>query len=68
MLAPETDAEGAAMLAARIRDRLGRVQFAGDTVGATVGWAVYPDDGETAAELLARADEQLMTGKLAPSP
>ena len=31
------------MLAARIRDRLSRVQFAGDTIGATIGWAVYPD-------------------------
>jgi diguanylate cyclase (GGDEF)-like protein len=68
VLAPETDAEGAAMLAARIRDRLSRVQFAGDTIGATVGWSVYPDDGHTAAELLARADEVLMTGKLAPGP
>ncbi len=68
VLAPETDAEGAAMLAARIQDRLSRVQFAGDTIGATVGWSVYPADGRTAAELLARADEVLMTGKLAPAP
>lgn len=68
VLAPETDAEGATMLAARIRDRLSRVQFAGDTIGATVGWSVYPADGRTAAELLARADELLMTGKLAPVP
>ncbi len=68
VLAPETDAEGAEMLAARIRDRLSRVQFAGDTIGATVGWSVYPADGRTAAELLERADEQLMTGKLAPAP
>jgi len=68
VLAPETDAEGAAMLAARIRDRLSRVQFAGDTIGATVGWAIYPADGGTAAELLERADELLMSGKLAPAP
>ena len=66
VLAPETDAAGAAMLAARIRDRLSRVQFAGDCVGATVGWSIYPADGCTASELLARADELLMTGKLAP--
>jgi diguanylate cyclase (GGDEF)-like protein len=68
VLAPDTDAEGAAMLAARIRDRLSRVQFAGDAIGATVGWSVYPADGRSAAELLARADEVLMTGKLAPAP
>ena len=68
VVAPKTDSDGAAMLAARIRDRLSRVQFAGDSVGATVGWAIYPADGETAAALLARADEQLMTRKLAPSP
>ena len=67
VLAPQTDSDGAAMLAARIRDRLSRVQFAGDCVGATVGWAVFPDDGETAAALLGRADEQLMTRKLAPT-
>jgi diguanylate cyclase (GGDEF)-like protein len=66
VLAPSTDAEGAAMLAARVRDRLSRVQFAGDSVGATIGWSVYPDDGATANELLARADESLMTGKLRP--
>ncbi|HET9102584.1 MAG TPA: EAL domain-containing protein [Solirubrobacteraceae bacterium] len=68
VLAPRTDSDGAAMLAARIRDRLSRVQFAGDSVGATVGWAVFPADGDTAAALLARADEQLMTRKLAPTP
>ena len=45
VLAPDTDAEGAAMLAARIRDRLSRIQFAGDTIGATIGFAVYPADG-----------------------
>ena len=33
VLAPSTDAEGAAMLAARVRDRLSRVQFAGNSVG-----------------------------------
>jgi diguanylate cyclase (GGDEF)-like protein len=67
VLAPDTDAEGAAMLATRIRDRLIRVQFAGDSIGATVGWAVFPADGETVAELLARADEQLRNGKLEPA-
>jgi diguanylate cyclase (GGDEF)-like protein len=66
ILASHTDADGAAMLAARVRERLGRIQFAGDCIGATIGWAVYPADGATATELLARADEQMMTAKLSP--
>jgi diguanylate cyclase (GGDEF)-like protein len=64
ILVPSTDREGAAMLAARISDRLGRVQFAGDTVSATIGLAVYPRDGVTTQALLARADGQLLGGKL----
>jgi diguanylate cyclase (GGDEF)-like protein len=66
VLAPDTDAEGVAMLAARIRDRLGRVQFAGDSIGATVGSAVFPGEGRTPGELLAHADEKLMANKLHP--
>jgi diguanylate cyclase (GGDEF)-like protein len=66
VLAPNTDAEGAAMLASRIQDRLSRIQFAGDTIGATIGFAVYPAEGVTANDLLARADEALMDGKLRP--
>jgi diguanylate cyclase (GGDEF)-like protein len=64
ILAPSTDREGAAMLAARISDRLARVQFAGDTVSATIGLAVYPRDGVTTQALLARADGQLLGAKL----
>jgi diguanylate cyclase (GGDEF)-like protein len=66
VLSPDTDAEGAAMLAARIRDRLSRVQFAGDSIGATVGCAVFPDHGRTPGELLTHADEELMANKLHP--
>jgi diguanylate cyclase (GGDEF)-like protein len=67
ILAPDTDAAGAAMLASRIRDRLGLVQFAGDSIGATIGWAIYPTDGCSPGELLTHADEDLMIGKLRPS-
>jgi diguanylate cyclase (GGDEF)-like protein len=63
VLAPGTDDEGAAMLTTRLCDRLNRVQFAGDTVGATIGWAVYPSDGLTAAALLANADARLLAAK-----
>ncbi|HEX8976681.1 MAG TPA: EAL domain-containing protein [Solirubrobacteraceae bacterium] len=68
VLAPNTDAEGAAMLAARIRNRLSRVQFAGDSIGATVGFAIFPDHGRTPGELLTHADEELMANKLHPQP
>jgi diguanylate cyclase (GGDEF)-like protein len=67
VLAPGTDAEGAAMLAARVHERVKLVQFAGDSVDATIGWAVYPRDGVTPEALLARADEALMSGKLVPA-
>ena len=66
VLAPGTDAEGAAMLAARIRDRLRLVQFAGDNVDATIGWALYPADGATAQTLLAHADGRLLQAKHSP--
>lgn len=42
VLAPDTDADGAAMLAERLRQRLRRLQFAGEPIDATIGWAVYP--------------------------
>lgn len=56
------------MLAARIRNRLSRVQFAGDSIGATVGFAIFPDHGRTPGELLTHADEELMANKLHPQP
>jgi diguanylate cyclase (GGDEF)-like protein len=63
VLAPQTDAEGAAMLAGRLRQRLRRLQFAGDAIDATIGWAVYPADGQTPQALLAHADSRLLGGK-----
>jgi diguanylate cyclase (GGDEF)-like protein len=67
VLAPGTDDEGAEMLATRLRDRLSRVQFAGDTVGATIGWAIYPSDGLTSQALLAHADARLLAAKRSPA-
>jgi diguanylate cyclase (GGDEF)-like protein len=63
VLAPGTDAEGAAMLAGRLRQRLRRLQFAGDAIDATIGWAVFPADGDTPQALLAQADARLLGGK-----
>jgi diguanylate cyclase (GGDEF)-like protein len=76
VLAPETDGEGATMLAARIRERVGHEQFAGQQVGATIGVAVFPDDGDSSQHLLADADSRLIARKeraraaatVAPSP
>jgi diguanylate cyclase (GGDEF)-like protein len=68
VLAPETDYEGARILAGRIRDRLSRVQLAGGMIGATVGFSIYPDDGGSAQLLLARADSRLLSEKARARP
>jgi hypothetical protein len=51
------------MLAARVRERLSRLQFAGAPISATVGITVYPADGATAHALLAHADGRLLGGR-----
>ncbi len=66
VLAPDTDADGAAMLAGRLRQRLRRLQFAGEAVDATIGWAVYPSDGDSPQALLAHADSRLLGAKRSP--
>ena len=63
VLAPETNLGEAERLAARIRERVGAVRFAGETLGATIGIAVYPGDGGSAQVLLARADGRLIADK-----
>jgi diguanylate cyclase (GGDEF)-like protein len=63
VLAPDTGPEGATMLAGRLRQRLRRLQFAGDAIDATIGWAVYPTDGDTPQALLAHADSRLLGAK-----
>ena len=66
VLSPDTDAEGAAMLAGRLRQRLRRLQFAGEAVDATIGWAVFPADGHSPQTLLAHADSRLLGAKRSP--
>jgi diguanylate cyclase (GGDEF)-like protein len=56
ILAPETDAEHAQGLAARIREALAGVSGVEVPVSASIGAAVFPADGATAEELLATAD------------
>lgn len=54
---PNTDTEGAIRTAKRIVARL--------HVGASIGIAVFPDDGATAEELLAHADQAMYRAKRA---
>jgi len=64
VLAPETDAEGAALLAARIERALARIEVADQRpVRASIGVAVYPGDGATPDDLLERADAILRATK-----
>lgn len=63
VLAPETDRIGAEALARRIRERIAEVKIADARIGATIGSAVYAEDGGSAQTLLARADAQLIADK-----
>jgi diguanylate cyclase (GGDEF)-like protein len=63
LLAPETDREGARVLAARVADAIARSPNVRRRVTASVGWAVFPEDGTSARDLLLRADLSLMQRK-----
>ena len=56
VLAPETTRVEAAALADRVREALRGLVAVGRPLTASIGIAVYPDDGETPEALLARAD------------
>ena len=64
VFAPETGTDGAALLARRIERALARIETIDHhRVEASIGIAVYPDDGQTADELLAQADTSLQRAK-----
>jgi diguanylate cyclase (GGDEF)-like protein len=63
VLAPETDDGGTAQLAHRVKQAVGDVSAGVDSVGASVGVAVFPQDGRTAAELMHAADQRLLDVK-----
>jgi diguanylate cyclase (GGDEF)-like protein len=63
VLAPETDAAGTDRLTARVLGAVGRVTAGIDTLGASLGAAIFPEDGMTSAALLAAADRRLMEVK-----
>ena len=56
VLSPETDNEEAAILAQRLEAALATIDRNGGALTASIGWAVYPYDGDTPEALLARAD------------
>ena len=63
VLAPETDARGTGRLAAKVSQAVRDVSVGMETVGGSVGVALFPADGRTAAELMHAADERLLEAK-----
>ena len=66
VIVEETDAEEAAEVAGRIRDRVAQRGFGSDErlpLGGATGIAIYPDDGPSAEQLLGCADDDLFTAK-----
>jgi diguanylate cyclase (GGDEF)-like protein len=55
---PETTAKSAEQIATRIRDRVAKDEEV-PPISASVGIAVFPEDGETIETLLSRADRSL---------
>jgi diguanylate cyclase (GGDEF)-like protein len=65
VLGPETDRAGGEHLADRVRDAVRRVTTGLDTLSASVGVAVYPDDGVSARDVLDTADAAQISAKRA---
>jgi diguanylate cyclase (GGDEF)-like protein len=63
VLAPETDERGTARLAAKVSQAVRDVSVGVETVAGSVGVALYPVDGTTAAGLMHAADERLLAAK-----
>ena len=63
VLAPETDERGSARLASKVGQAVRDVSVGLEAVAGSVGVAVFPGDGVTAAELMHVADERLLEAK-----
>jgi diguanylate cyclase (GGDEF)-like protein len=63
VVAPETDHPHTLPLARRIADTVAEATAGIETLSASVGIAVFPDDGVTTLELLRAADERLLSAK-----
>jgi diguanylate cyclase (GGDEF)-like protein len=63
VLAPETDRGGGERLARRVDDAVRRVTTGLDTLSASVGVGVYPQDGSSALQVLEAADAAQVAAK-----
>ena len=63
VLAPETDADGAAGLTRRMREVLAEIDAAGAPATAAIGVALFPQDGKSARKLFQAADAAAMRDK-----
>ena len=63
VLAPETDERGTERLAAKVTQAVREVTVGMEAVAGSVGVALFPADGATAAELMRAADERLLDAK-----
>jgi diguanylate cyclase (GGDEF)-like protein len=63
VLAPETDGPHTVPLAHRIAETVAEATAGIETLSASVGVAVFPDDGVSAAALLQAADARLLAAK-----
>ncbi|MBE0595988.1 MAG: diguanylate cyclase [Desulfuromonadales bacterium] len=67
LLLPETEGEGAEMVARKILSRLNQCRVAVENdeyvISASVGLALYPNDGEDPEELVAHADTAMYQAK-----
>ena len=65
ILAPDTDPAGVSALAARITRAVSQASAGVETVRASVGIALFPQDGRSVDELLRAADQRLFAAKRA---
>jgi diguanylate cyclase (GGDEF)-like protein len=65
ILAPDTDPGGVSALAGRITQAVARASAGVEVVRASVGIALFPQDGRSVDELLRTADQRLFAAKRA---
>jgi diguanylate cyclase (GGDEF)-like protein len=63
VLAPETDRVGGERLELRVRQAIAGVTVGVESLSASVGVAIFPDDGRTAGALVETADAGAMASK-----
>lgn len=63
VLAPETDRVGGERLELRVRQAIAGVTTGVESLSASVGVAIFPDDGRTAGSLVETADAAAMAAK-----